>query len=99
MHGFINFLDSSRSLDSVRDNQTIDSLSSILRKEITVIIVYVDGIILSRDDSHEMEGVKHMMARKFEVKDLKTLKNFLGMEIARSKKVILVSQRKYTWTC
>ena len=37
-----------------------------------------------------------MMAKEFEVKDLGTLKYFLGMEIARSKKGISVSQRKYT---
>lgn len=43
-----------------------------------------------------MEDIKLMMAKEFEVKDLGTLKYFLGMEIARSKKDISVSQRKYT---
>ena len=35
------------------------------------------------------------MAKKFEIKDLGGLKYFLGMEIARSRKGITVSQRKY----
>lgn len=37
-----------------------------------------------------------MMEKEFEVNDLGTLKHFLGMEIARCKKGISISQRKYT---
>ncbi|RVW67994.1 Retrovirus-related Pol polyprotein from transposon RE1 [Vitis vinifera] len=38
---------------------------------------------------------KHGYSQEFEIKDLGNLKYFLGMEIARSRKGIFVSQRKY----
>ncbi|KZV22301.1 Cysteine-rich RLK (receptor-like protein kinase) 8 [Dorcoceras hygrometricum] len=63
---------------------------------ITILIVYVDDIIVTGDDSHEMTNIKLMLAKEFEVKDLGPLRYFLGMEIARNRKGISVSQRKYT---
>lgn len=36
------------------------------------------------------------MGDEFEIKDSGSLKYFLGMEVARSRKGIFVSQRKYT---
>ena len=36
------------------------------------------------------------MADEFEIKDLRNLKYFLGMEVGRSREGISVSQRKYT---
>lgn len=64
--------------------------------KITILILYVDDIIVTGYDSKEMANIKLMMTREFEVKDLGTLKCFLGMEITRSKEGISVSQQKYT---
>ncbi|XP_062099975.1 uncharacterized mitochondrial protein AtMg00810-like [Humulus lupulus] len=44
-----------------------------------------------------MTLVKGLLAKDFEVKDLRTLRYFLGMDITRSKRGIYVSQRKYTF--
>ncbi|XP_031267041.1 pentatricopeptide repeat-containing protein At1g62910-like [Pistacia vera] len=63
--------------------------------KITILIVYVDDIIITRDSFEEMKAVKKVLAWDFELKHLGQLRCFLGMEIARSKKGILVSQRKY----
>ena len=55
----------------------------------------MDDIILTSNDAGELEVLKKFLARKFEIKDLGALRYFLGMELARSKKGIFVSQRKY----
>ncbi|RVW34323.1 Retrovirus-related Pol polyprotein from transposon RE1 [Vitis vinifera] len=41
------------------------------------------------------QNLKKYLSEEFEVKDLGNLKYFLGMEVARSRKGIVVSQRKY----
>ncbi|XP_022870815.1 uncharacterized protein LOC111390064 [Olea europaea var. sylvestris] len=60
----------------------------------TVLIVYVD-IILTEDNIVAMERLKKCLATKFEEKDLGQMRYFLGMEIAKSKKGISLSQQKY----
>ncbi|RVW74059.1 Retrovirus-related Pol polyprotein from transposon TNT 1-94 [Vitis vinifera] len=63
--------------------------------KLAIIIVYVDDIILTGDHEEKIDLLKKLLTKEFEIKDLGTLKYFLGMEIARSKKAIAVSQRKY----
>ncbi|KAL0546639.1 hypothetical protein IC582_016551 [Cucumis melo] len=59
--------------------------------KIAVLIVYVDDIVLSGDDQVEISQLKQRMGNEFEIKDLRNLKYFLGMEVARSKEGIFVS--------
>ncbi|RVX20446.1 Retrovirus-related Pol polyprotein from transposon RE1 [Vitis vinifera] len=63
--------------------------------KLAILIVYVDDIILSGNDMGELQNLKKYLSEEFEVKDLGNLKYFLGMEVARSRKGIVVSQRKY----
>lgn len=63
--------------------------------KISILIVYVDDIILTGNDVMEMSKLKESLASAFEIKDLGPLRYFLGMEVARSRKGIVVSQRKY----
>ena len=63
--------------------------------KITILIVYVDDMILTEDYLVEMRRVKEQLALEFEIKDLRNLRYFLGMEVARNRSGIYVSQRKY----
>ncbi|CAJ2656182.1 unnamed protein product [Trifolium pratense] len=63
--------------------------------KIAVLIVYVDDIVLTGDNIVEMARVKEKLALDFEIKDLGSMRYFLGMEVARSKDGIVVSQQKY----
>ena len=55
----------------------------------------MDDIILTKNDYVKMVELKKRLVVEFKVKDLRSLKYFLGMEVARNKSGILVSQRKY----
>ena len=64
-------------------------------EKIVVLIVYVDDIILIGNDLLDMNRLKQSLSSEFEIKDLGSLRYFLGMEVTQSKKGIVVSQRKY----
>ncbi|RVX06554.1 hypothetical protein CK203_029603 [Vitis vinifera] len=47
------------------------------------------------DDEIKIARLKQGLVEEFEIKDLGRLGYFLGMKVTRSKKAIVVSQRKY----
>jgi Reverse transcriptase (RNA-dependent DNA polymerase) len=61
----------------------------------TVVLVYVDDLIITGDDQFKIDCVKKNLKQKFEIKDLGRLKYFLGIEIARSSKELFIYQQKY----
>ena len=58
--------------------------------------MYVDDIIVTRNDSSAIQQLKDFLAKNFFLKDLSRLKYFLGIEVARSQQGIFLCQRKYT---
>lgn len=44
--------------------------NTIERKKITILIMHVDDIIVTGNDSEETKKIEQMMAKKFKVKDL-----------------------------
>ena len=55
----------------------------------------MNDIILAGNDKEEIYQIKQALNKTFKIKDLRDLRYFLGLEVARSKKGIMKNQRKY----
>ncbi|CAL1408191.1 unnamed protein product [Linum trigynum] len=62
---------------------------------IVVLLLYVDDMIITGSDSVGIRRLKEGLQAAFSIKDLGELSYFLGLEVSRSAKGILLCQRKY----
>ena len=62
---------------------------------IVIILIYVDDLVITGSDPTGIKNLKLHLGKEFDIKDLGSLKYFLGIEIARSSKGLFLSQRKY----
>jgi hypothetical protein len=62
---------------------------------IVIIVIYVDDLIITRDNDANISNLNKLLKQKFEMKDMGELRYFLGMEIIQSLKGIWLLQRQY----
>ncbi len=62
---------------------------------IVVIVIYVDDLIITRDNDVDIFELKKLLKQKFEMKDLGELRYFLSIEVIQSLKGIWLLQRQY----
>lgn len=64
-------------------------------KDFTIILVYVDDLVLGGTDLEELTNIKTLLDNKFNIKDLGVLKYFLGFKVARTQDGISHCQQKH----
>lgn len=69
-------------------------IKDLSQGKVTTLIIYADDIVLTGNDE-EIQRLKKYLASEFEIKDLGSLKYFLGIVVVRSRHGIFLSQRKY----
>ena len=63
---------------------------------ITILLLYVDDMIITGDDMQGIQDLKHFLGRQFEMKDLDPFNYFLGQKVSSSVDDYFLNQAKYT---
>uniref|UniRef100_A0A2N9EUN8 Integrase catalytic domain-containing protein n=1 Tax=Fagus sylvatica TaxID=28930 RepID=A0A2N9EUN8_FAGSY len=63
---------------------------------ITLLLLYVDDMIITGDDVQGIQDLKRFLGQHFEMKDLGPLSYFLGLEVSSSSDGYYLTQAKYT---
>ncbi|XP_019057628.1 PREDICTED: uncharacterized protein LOC109116510 [Tarenaya hassleriana] len=86
------FLVASGFVDSLSDT----SLFIFNRQNVIIyLLVYIDDIVITGNDAKEGQQFIDPLASRFSLKDLGTLSFFLGVEVNRTPKGLLLTQRRY----
>ncbi|KAE8697713.1 hypothetical protein F3Y22_tig00110610pilonHSYRG00140 [Hibiscus syriacus] len=59
------------------------------------VLVYVDDIVITGQSSNSIQDVVQLLSARFSLKDLGSLKFFLGIEVLRSRSSIVLCQKKF----
>ena len=75
---------------------TDSSLFTKVRNDkITIVLVYIDDLIIIRDDEAKLDQIKGNLSIHFQMKELGELRHFLGLEVERTKEGLFLCQQKY----
>lgn len=66
--------------------------TSVSGSSFTIVLVYVDDIVVASNDSASITTIKQFFAANFCIKDLGPLKYFLGFKLTCSPSRIFISQ-------
>lgn len=83
------------SLGYVQSQSDASLFTVITATSTTLVLIYVDDILIAGDTEAEIFNLKNMLSHVFHMKDLGYVNYFLGLEIDRSSAGFFVSQRKY----
>lgn len=92
VHGLINF--EPQFWVSTRVRTTIPCFFAGV--QLAVLLLYVDDMIITGDDTKGITQLKHFLQSSFRMKDLGALTSFLGLEVSSSAHCINLYQKKYT---
>ena len=93
------FSELSSTLISLGYQQSKNDYSLFINKlctNITLIVVYVDDILITGSNQAEVEHVKQHVHNCFGIKDLGRLHYFLGLEVSYISEGIILSYKKFT---
>ena len=62
---------------------------------LAIVLVYVDDLITTGDYSEEIQRTRENLSVRFQMKELRELKHFLGLEVERTKEGLFLGQQKY----
>ena len=69
--------------------------TKVTETDITLILVYVDDLLITGNSSTKLSELKTMLSQNFHMKDLGEVSYFLGLEVCRSPAGFFISQKKY----
>ena len=83
-------------LGFIQSKSDYSVFTRVNKGSIIILLIYVDDILIASNDVDTVNAFKQFLDNKFKLKDLGTLKYFLGLEVARTTKGLSLCQRKYT---
>ena len=92
---FSKFSEAIRVAGYVQSRADYSLFTRIQGKSFTALLIYVDDILITGNDSVSIAAIKKFLHSQFRLKDHGDLKYFIGIKVSSSKNGIFISQRKY----